>query len=54
MADCGDRLAGIVEGFDQGDRIGIIDKIPHRPMAAYVENGVEIFRLHVGKLECLG
>src|SRR6266852_8147634 len=37
MADRGNRLAGIEEGLDQSDGIGIIDQIPHWPVAAHIE-----------------
>src|SRR5215471_1430698 len=54
MADRGNRLAGIVEGFDQSDGIGVIDQIPHWPVAAHVEYGVEIFRLHIREFDRVG
>src|SRR5580698_1377022 len=43
MTNSCDRLAGIVERLDQRDGVWVIDKIPHRPVTADVENGVKIF-----------
>jgi hypothetical protein len=40
-----DRLAGSNEGLDQSDGILVFGEIPHRAMAAGVEDGVEVFLL---------
>src|ERR1700722_3880151 len=49
MTDQGHRLAGIVEGLDQSDGVGAFSEVPHGAVTAYVEYGVEVFRLHIGK-----
>src|SRR5271166_2427723 len=53
MTDSSHGLAGVVERLDQRDGIGVIDDIPHWAVASHVKYGVEILRLHVGKLDRL-
>ena len=43
MADHRERLAGGEEGFQQLDRVLVFGEIPHRPMAAGVEDGIVVF-----------
>src|SRR5262249_8233652 len=43
MTNQGDRLTGGEEGLDQLDRILIFGEIPHRAVAARIEDGVEAF-----------
>ena len=54
MADGSDRLAGVVESFDQGDRILVIGKVPHRTMATGMEDRVVVVRLDVSELDAIG
>ena len=43
MTHDADGLAGGNEGLDQLDGVLVFGEIPHRAMAARVENGVEVF-----------
>jgi hypothetical protein len=45
MAHDADWLAGSKEGLDQLDGMPVFGQIPHRAMAARVEDGVEVFLL---------
>src|SRR6185295_480846 len=47
VTDRGNWLAGVIEGLNQRNRIGIVDEIPHRTVATWVEYGVEIFCIHI-------
>src|ERR1700722_10674442 len=49
-----DWLAGIVEGFQKGDGHRALREVPHRAVPAWIENGVEVFRLHVRKFDRVG
>ena len=42
VADERDGFAGADERFDQPDRIWVLGEVPHRPMAARIEDRVEI------------
>ena len=54
MADRGNRLAGIVEGFDQCDRVWILRQIPHRAMTAGIEDRLVVVCVHLGEPPCVG
>src|SRR5262245_10720258 len=43
MTNQGDRLTGGKEGLDQLDRVSVLDEIPHRAVATWIEDGIEIF-----------
>ena len=43
MTDDRDRLAGGEEGLDQFDGVLVFGEIPHRAVAARVEDSVEVF-----------
>src|SRR5215831_5783498 len=43
VADQGDVLAGGEEGFDQLDRVLVFREVPHRTMAAWIEDSVVVF-----------
>src|SRR5262249_58865201 len=43
VADQGDELACGEEGFDQLDRILVFREVPHRTMAAWIEDGIVVF-----------
>ena len=45
MAHDADRLAGRNEGLDQFNGMLVFGEIPHRAMAARVEDGIEVFLL---------
>src|SRR5262249_48156302 len=45
MTNQGDWLTGGKEGLDQLDRVPVFGEIPHRAVAARIEDGVEIFLL---------
>jgi hypothetical protein len=49
MTHDGDWLAGSKEGLDQLDGVLVFGEIPHRAMAARVEDGVEVFLLDAVK-----
>ncbi len=49
-----DWLAGIVEGLQKSDRHRAFRKIPHRAVPTGIENGVEVFGLHVRKFDRVG
>ena len=49
VADRGDRLAGVVEGLDEGDRMRVLGQVPHRAVAAGIEDRVVIRGLDVGE-----
>src|SRR5215471_79289 len=43
VADQGDELACGEEGFDQLDRILVFREVPHRTVAAWIEDGIVVF-----------
>ena len=49
MANDGDWLAAGKEGLDQLDGVLVFGEIPHRAVAARVEDGVEVFLLDAVK-----
>jgi hypothetical protein len=49
LANQCDDFAGIVERFEQGNRIFTLGQVPHWTVAAGIKNSVEVFRFHVGK-----
>jgi hypothetical protein len=49
MAHDGDRFAGGNEGLDQIDGVLVFSEIPHRAVAARVEEGVEVLLLDAVK-----
>src|SRR5258706_11439548 len=49
VADKRDGLSGGEEGLDQLDRVLVFGEIPHRAVAARIEDGVETFLLHAVK-----
>ncbi|MNZ56767.1 hypothetical protein D3C78_747200 [compost metagenome] len=50
VADRRDRLAVVVEGFDQGDRVAVFGEIPERAVSAGVEDRIVVVCAHVGQL----
>jgi hypothetical protein len=52
MADQCDRLAGSNHRLEQPDRVLILSQIPHRAVAAGVENGVEVLGLDAVEAKC--
>src|SRR5271169_4163803 len=54
MAHQCDWLAGIVKGLQKSDRRRALREIPHRAVPTGIENGVEVFRLHVRKFDRVG
>src|SRR4051812_10760436 len=42
VADCRHRLAGVVKGFDQLDRVRIFYEVPHGTMTTGIEDAVEV------------
>lgn len=50
MTNRGNWLARIIEGFDQSDRDGIVDEVPHRTVPADIENRVVVLCFYVGYL----
>src|SRR5262249_33546165 len=46
VADKRDGFAGSEESFDQTDRVLVFREIPHRAMAARIEDGVVVFLFH--------
>src|SRR5580700_4682060 len=50
MAHQRDWLAGIIESLQQRDRRRALREIPHRAVPTGIENGIEVFRLHVREL----
>src|SRR5271168_4208093 len=49
MTHYGDWLTGGKEGLDQLDGVRVFGEIPHRAVAARVEDGVEVFLLDAVK-----
>ncbi len=49
VADGSHRLAGVAEGFDEGDRNAILCKVPQRAVSAREEDRVEVLCTHVGE-----
>ncbi len=54
MTDGGHRLAGGPEGLDQRDRVGVVHQVPHRAVAAGIEDGVEVVRRDRAQLDRIG
>ncbi|MNY47343.1 hypothetical protein D3C86_1826070 [compost metagenome] len=42
MANGRDRLAGVVERLDQGNRVFVFGQVPQRAMAAGIENRIVV------------
>jgi hypothetical protein len=48
-----DRLARVVERFEQRDRYRALSQIPHRTVSANIEHAVKILRFHLIELHRL-